>query len=98
MEARVAGSKHLTACGAVTALPVGDDAAGAFHDGNECGNVPTMECRFHNQVDEAERECAEDVTIAAPAGHANGTFDAPKRRTFAFAVKRVGMGCAQNRI
>src|SRR5690242_16364919 len=98
VQFRIACGNDLTALGATAALPVGDDAARAFDDGNERGDIPAVKGRLDDEIGEAERERAEDVAVAAPARHLDGALHAPERLALFLEEISVGMGGAEDRV
>src|SRR5689334_9731533 len=96
VDAWIAGREALSALGAGTALPVGDDAARTLDHRNKRGHVPAVERRFDDEIGKAERHGTEDVAVAAPARHFHRALHAPERLALAGLEVAVGMRGAEN--
>src|SRR5215469_7606184 len=79
MEPLVSCRKDLAPGRAIAALPVGDHTARALDNGNKCGDVPSVECRFDNQIDEPHGQRRKQITIPAPAAHTHMLLDGAER-------------------
>src|SRR2546423_13220820 len=96
MDTGITGGENPAAIGAGAALPVGDDAAGAFDNGDKSGYIPAMETRLDDQIDKTQRENAEDVAVAAEPGHADGLLDTAESIVFVRREVGIGMRGAKN--
>src|ERR1041385_1204194 len=96
MNAGIAGPQNLAAVFAGTAPPIGDDASSALNDRIERRCIPALEARLHDEIDEAERQRDEQITVAAKAGHPHRLLDARERIAFLWGEIGIGMRRAQN--
>ncbi len=64
MQGRVSAREHGAAVLGVAAVPSGNDATGAFHDGDQGLHVVGLQAGFHDHVHHAHGEHAVGVAVA----------------------------------
>ncbi len=97
MHAAVAGGDDAPAFRWTAVFPCGDDAAGAFDDGNEREHVVRLELGLDDQIGVPGSEHAIGVAIAAIARQPHRLFDTAETAAVGL-VHQERAGCQHDRI
>ena len=98
MRARIACGQNIAARAPRPALPIGQNTACAFNNGNQRRNVPMGEARFHDQIDKAHGQQRVGVTIAAITRQTADVFHPRENLACVIGKMRAGMGGGDHRL
>ena len=90
VHARVAGGDDAAALGRRLAVPGRDAPAGALDDRHQRDDVVGLEAGLDDEVDEARRQQAIAVAVAAVAGHARARLQPREARRFGGGANMSG--------
>src|SRR6202158_3408801 len=98
MHADIDSGNHVAAAPYAIAVPIGDDTAGAFDDGNDRGDVPALELGFDHEIDESESDKRIGVAIAPVTRQPAEFLDAPIKLPLRLLEMQHRVGGADHRV